>query len=242
MRRLLPLAAVCLLFGCDPTDLNPPVIGNHQLTNETRTVAAFTGVRSLTALPMYVGQGATQEVVLRIDSNLHGYLDVEVVNGVLEVHANHPIDFDGAARLIVTVPRLTRVELSSAGGITAGPFTTREPRVDLANSSAGALRWEGDADAVYMKNSSSGASTLIGTGAAVDYAELSITSAGALNAHDMPVRSAKLTNSSAGHLLATLTGGDLTLSLTSAGNIEWHGTANVLSESDTGSGSIIHLP
>lgn len=243
MCRLLPLLTVLFVWGCDvPDDLNPPVLGNHDLTSETRTLGPITGVRSKTALRMVVTEGATQSVVLRIDSNLHEYLDVEAVDGVLVVQANHNITFEDDARLEVVVPRLVRVELESAGAITAGPFTTREPRVDLENTSAGALRWEGDADEVYAVNSSSGLTTLVRTGDTLDYAELTVASAGALNARDLPTHAAKLTNSSSGKLTATLTGGDLRLALSSAGDIEWHGTANVLSQSDTGSGSIIHVP
>ena len=96
------------------------VSGNGDIVTETFELDAFARAQNHTFSRLSVESGDSSELVVTCDSNLLDQLDIQVVDGALEVRLSNPFnDFDNTDSCtgVVTTPTLTSVLLDDQGGL-----------------------------------------------------------------------------------------------------------------------------
>jgi hypothetical protein len=226
---LIPLVAV--VTACNQR------FGNGKIVSQTRSLGAFTAVRSQANLDINITEGAEASVTVKLDENLYESFSVRVVSGVLVVDNLHSQALPSSGSSVdVTVPRIDRVEVNGAGTVRLRDISAGST-LNLSTSDFGGLEYTGTVPSLNVSLDGLGSIKLSGS---TNFLTVSADDAGKVDAKDLVATSADLQSNGSGGIRATLGGGTLKMRLTDSGNIEWWGEATVTESSDTGSGSIYH--
>lgn len=220
----------CYIDGWDNT-----ISGNGNVVEETRDVSDFTGVHVSSGIDVNISQGDAFEVVVEADENLHEVILTELKGSLLVVKTDRVSIRRAAGKQVhVTMPELKELKISSAGDcVGKTPFTC--DALDLSISSAGDLSLEVEADRINVDISSSGDARLSGS---TGFLDVSLSSAGDLDAFDLVARKVEVDVSSAGDARVHATE-EISMDVSSAGNIYYRGDARVVHSRSSSAGSII---
>lgn len=127
--------------------------GNGDVMTKTRNVEDFSGVRGSAGLDVYLEEGSEQKVVVEADSNLHEFIETEVVNGVLKIRTKRNINRAKSKKVYVTYTELNTVEASSGADV-IGSDVIRAEELSISSSSGADLEIEVDARELTAKTSS----------------------------------------------------------------------------------------
>ena len=146
--------AVLMLGGCVPL---PPdvediisevstqvsVTGSGNVISKELDLSGFDAVEISGAFVARITQSDNFSVVIRLDEKLEEHLRVQVIGGTLEVGLAPSLSILGTAtrELEITMPELTRLELSGASQGTASGF---ESKGDLSVEVSGDFNVHGD--------------------------------------------------------------------------------------------------
>jgi len=232
------LTLLFLPFSCIYTDgggWSQGITGNGNVREEVRDIADFDGVLVSSGIDVYLTQDDHFEVRVVADENLLDVIETRVKGGMLDVGTEHyNIRHARSKKVYVTMPELTRLRISSAGDCTGEtPFTCDD--LELGISSAGDLTLEVEADRIDLEISSSGDARLSGKAGTFD---VSLSSAGDLHAFDLIAEKVDVTVSSAGDARVHATD-EISMHVSSAGNIYYMGDASVIRSSSSSAGDII---
>jgi ribosomal protein L31 len=224
-----------LLGSCYIEGWNQGVSGNGNVEEESRNVDGFTGVHVSTGIDVYLSEGNDFKVTVEADENLLEVILTEVKGDMLVIKTDRVnIRRARSKRVYVTLPELTELRISSAGDIEGQtPFTCDDLRLTI--SSAGDLSLEVDADRIDLDISSSGDCRLSGSANEFD---VSLSSAGDLNAYDLIAKKVEVDVSSAGDARVHATE-EISMDVSSAGNIYYTGDARVVHSKSSSAGDII---
>lgn len=224
-----------LSFSCVYDGWNQGITGNGNVKEEIRNLSGFTGVHVSSGIDVYLSQDEDFEVRVVADENLMDVIETEVRGRMLEVGTErYGIRRAESKKVYVTLPELNELKISSAGDCKAQtPFTCDDLRLEI--SSAGDLTLEVEADRIDLDISSSGDARLSGKAGSFD---VSLSSAGDLHAFDLVCEEVKVNVSSAGDARIHATE-EISMDVSSAGNIYYMGDARVIHSRSSSAGDII---
>ncbi len=220
----------CVIDGWDQG-----ISGNGNVVEEDRNVTGFTGVQVSTGIDVFLTQGKNFKVTVEADENLMEVILTELKGDMLVVKTDRVnIRRAKSKKVHITLPDLTELKISSAGdckGLT--PFTCDFLRLGI--SSAGDLSLEVDAEEIHLDISSSGDARISGSTEVLD---VSLSSAGDLHAFDLIAKKVDVDVSSAGDARVHATK-EISMNVSSAGNIYYKGDADVVNSRSSSAGDII---
>ena len=229
-------AIVTLSFSsCVFEGWNYGVSGNGTVVEEVRDITDFTGIHVSSGIDVILRQGDNFEVRVEADENLMDIILTEMKGNILVVKTEkYGIRRARSSRVHVTMPELSDLKISSAGDcVGQTPFECKKLDVDV--SSAGNLSLEVTAAEIYLDISSSGDARLSGK---TGYLDVSLSSAGDLYAFDLIAGVVDVTVSSAGDA-RVYASEEISMDVSSAGNIFYRGDAKVAHSRSTSAGDII---
>ncbi len=211
------------------------VTGNGNVQKEERKATEFTGVKTSSAIDVYLSQGNGHQIIVEADENLLPYIITEISNGVLYVHPDN-ISIRNAERMrvYVTMENVDYISTSSAGDV-IGETPVKTESLKIKTSSSGDVKLEVYAKELFLHTSSAGDITLKGT---TDYCKASTSSAGDIKAFDLEVKEADLSSSSAGDIKITVTE-RLKARASSAGDIYYMGNPEYVDARSSSGGDVI---
>lgn len=229
MAMMMALSS-CIIDGWDQS-----ISGNGKVEKENRDLSGFTGVQISSGIDVYLSQGDQFEVVVEADENLHDVILTRLEGKMLVVKTDHVNIRNARAKIVhVTLPELTDLKISSAGDcVGQTPVHCDDLRISI--SSAGDLTLELDAERVFLDISSSGDAELSGITGVFD---VSLSSAGDLDAFDLVAESVEVDVSSAGDARVHATE-EISMNASSAGSIYYRGGAKVVHSRSSSAGSIV---
>ncbi len=235
-RTILFISAIVLisLSSCISLDFGEGISGNGNVITQSMDIEGFTGIHTSSGIDVTLSQADDYFVELEADENLHDHIIVERRGDMLYIGTEHNIYRAKSRRVNVEMPVLEELKISSAGDIKGGtPFEVEDLEIDV--SSAGDLELEVMADAIDLSISSSGDCRLRGEAREL---EARLSSAGDLHAFDLYAGVVKVRVSSAGDARVTA-GKEISMVVTSAGNIYYRGDAAVKESRTSSAGDII---
>lgn len=211
------------------------VKGSGDVRTEVRNVKNFTGVKTSTAVDIYLTQGNDFRVEVEADDNLIDKIITEVEDGVLRVYVDR-VSITWKEKMIVhvTMKDIDYISASSAGDV-IGMTPIKADDLKIRTSSAGDVKIEVKARSLDLATSSSGDITISGE---ADYLEASTSSAGDIKGFELTVKEADITSSSAGDVKITVTD-RLKARASSAGDIYYMGNPNYVDARSSSAGDVI---
>lgn len=220
----------CMIDGWDHR-----ISGNGNVVEETRDVSGFTGVHVSSGIDVYLTEGNEFEVTVEADENLMEVILTELKGDMLVVKTDRVnIRRARSKKVYVTLPELTELKISSAGDCEGKtPFTCGD--LNLGISSAGDLSLYVEAERITLDISSSGDARIAGS---TNILDVILSSAGDLNAFDLVANKVDVNVSSAGDARVHATK-EISMNVSSAGNIYYKGDARVVHSHSSSAGDII---
>lgn len=211
------------------------VEGSGSVKTEKRNLDGFTGVKTSTAVDVYLSQGSSFSVEVEADDNLIEEIITEVKDGVLHVYVDR-IRIVKKSKMIVhvTMKDIDYISASSAGDV-IGMTPIKAENLKIRTSSAGDVKVDVTAKTLDLSTSSSGDITITGS---ADFVEASTSSAGDIKAYDLTVKEAELSASSAGDIKITVTE-KLTARASSAGDIYYMGNPDFVDAKSSSAGDVV---
>ena len=222
-------------IACADAQWRNRVTGNGDVQKEERKATEFTGVRTSSAIDVYLSQGSNPKIVVEADENLLEYIVTEVKDDVLRIYPDD-VNIRKAERMrvYVTMKNVEYISTSSAGDV-IGETPVKTESLKISASSSGDVKLEVYAKELFLKTSSAGDITLKGT---ADYVEASTSSAGDIKAYDLTTKEADLSSSSAGDIKITVTE-RLKARASSAGDIYYYGNPEYVDAKSSSGGDVV---
>lgn len=235
LRLLFIMLLTALMITDVSAQINRRIRGSGDIKTESRNITGFTGVKTSTAIDIYLTQGNGFNVEVEADDNLLEYIVTEVKNGVLVVYLDRVnLTYHKKMAVHVTLEEVDYLSASSAGDI-IGVTPLRADELKVRTSSAGDVKIEVTANMLDLSTSSSGDITITGK---ADYLEARTSSAGDIKGVDLVVREADLSSSSAGDIKITVTE-RLKARASSAGDIHYYGNPTYVDAHSSSAGDVI---
>jgi hypothetical protein len=209
--------------------------GSGDVKTETRDITGFTGVKTSTAVDVYLSQGSDFSVKVEADDNLIEEIVTEVKDGVLHVYIDR-MNVTWSKKMVVhvTMREIDYISASSAGDV-LGMTPLKVGELKIRTSSAGDVKVDVTATRLDLSTSSSGDITITGT---ADYLEASTSSAGDIKGYDLVVKEADISASSAGDVKITVTN-RLKARASSAGDIYYMGNPEYVDAKSSSAGDVV---
>ncbi|MBP9882771.1 MAG: DUF2807 domain-containing protein [Chitinophagales bacterium] len=238
--------------------------GDGSVQTEMRSVTGFTQIENETDVEVIITQGTEYEVKVQAQQNLLDEVMTEIKGDELQIYTKHCINKHEPIVVYVTMPALTKVEVSGSGIVTttnefnatnlslvvsgSGVFNANDSiytdAVDLTISGSGVINYLGESRNASAVVAGSGLITMLGKGNASDTGkptnlDLTISGSGAVQAYDYPVEECHFTISGSGLgqvNVSTLLSG----TISGSGSLMYKGNP-ALNVTIGGSGSVIHV-
>ncbi len=248
---LITAALTLVLAGCSIFGI---IVGSGKLTSQDYALADFTQVEASHTFNVTITRAAAFSVKVTYDDNLASYLEVSRDGDTLRLGMKPGHQYTSVTlRAEVTMPRLTRLNLSGASKGSAAGFSGDDLKLDisgastaeLANMTVGGLDVEVSgastargavAASGNARLEASGASTIELTGKAQD-ATIGASGASHANLPDFIVRNADVNLSGASTGAVNLTG-TLSGDLSGASHLDYYGTPTLGNVKTSGASSI----
>lgn len=228
MRTLLALACAATLSGCIViaapssdgdyrvhTPFNSQAIdGNGVAAQDTRAVAALSGLNVGGSMIVEVRVGAAPSVVVEGDSNLLPYVKTETRGSTLHIETERRLRSTTPLKVTYTTPQLTQLHSGGSGHVTVRGLNGEPLSVRLGGS--GVVRLAGE----------------------VADLDARVSGSGKIEAGELRARSAGLdVSGSGGVVLGQVRGDSLRSHISGSGAVQASGTVHTLKVRVSGSGS-----
>lgn len=201
---------------------------------ETRSVGAFSGVKSAEGISVYLKKGDKESVRVVVTGTTPDKVVTEVSGTYLKVHmkdTGHKGNIE--AKVYVTYVKLDKLSASSAGSIfTEGSLST--PSLDVSVSSAGTIEISVETGNLSVEASSAGEIELSGKAKSLT---ASSSSAGEIDAYDLEAGSVTAEANSAGSIKVNVTG-ELNAEANSGGSVRYRGNPSKSITNSNSGGSV----
>ena len=221
---------VLILAGCL---VSGAVVGQQ---SEVRSVGTFKGVKAAEAINVYLKKGDKESVKVETTGTDLGDVLTEITGSYLRIHMKSDFRFGGKKRTVkvyVTYVSLDKIAASSASNIFSDGTITSD-RMEIHASSAAIIELNLAVTDLRVSVSSAGEVTLEGKAKSID-AETS--SAGVVNAYNLPAETADASASSAGTIKLSVTNG-LNAHASSGGSIRYRGNPLKTNTNASSGGSV----
>lgn len=228
MRSLIILFCALLIQSCTWIGVK----GNGNVVDIQRDVLDFSEISVNGAFDVFIRQGNTNEVILRIDDNLDEFITVEVEGDRLKIQPKRPIRKASSKEIYITLENLTELDMNGAISLSSKRIISfKNIHIECNGASEISMNLRGE-NLVYEGNGSSSAQ-LNGD---VERAKLEINGSGKIDAPGFEINRAQLDINGSGD--ATLyVNESLDVSINGSGEVYYYGEP-ALTQSVNGSGNI----
>ena len=230
---ILTVLSAFVLTSCNFDMVVNSERGNGDVVTKTREVGDFDGVRGSAGLDVYLEEGTENKVVVEADSNLHEFIETEVVNGVLKIRTRRNINRAKSKKVYVTYTNLNLVEASSGADV-IGRDVIKSEDLTLSSSSGADLELEVNAREVTAKTSSGADIKLSGR---AKYFPADASSGSDLNASNLEATKVRAEVSSGADIVVNVLE-SLDAKASSGGDIKYYGDPVTVNKNDGKSSSI----
>ncbi len=228
-------AATLTISACDINGEGPVLMRDDlsgQTTTETRELEGFTEVDMGGSADLLVTEGESFDIEVTTDSALQERVTTEVVGNTLRIEQHYSIiGASPSVSVVVTVPDLTRLDVSGASQATVRSVTAES--LDVSISGAGDIDLAADAQRLTISVSGAGKVTAHGT---VDSGDIGVSGVGEIDGDDLTVANATVSVSGAGSVSVRVRQ-SLDAQISGAGNIIYFGNPSITKDV-SGAGSI----
>ncbi len=238
------------LNGC----IDPPIIGNGEIGEETRVLPAFSEIVSNGSYDVFFEYGESYEARIVCESNLLPYVETSVFDGPLDIRTPHHVSISNylPIEIYVKSPSIDKINLAGSGSIETCTLT--EPSLSLIISGSGEIRSsfrgstlginingsgdmliDAECETLAFMNDASGDLTLRGS---CQQATYSLSGSGNVDAFDFPCKEANASLSGSGDLSIRVSD-YLNVSISGSGDLYYFGTPSI-NQVITGSGNLIN--
>ncbi|MEN8118430.1 MAG: head GIN domain-containing protein [Bacteroidota bacterium] len=137
----LSFSLLVLLFSTSCIFMGPPVKGNGDVMQETRTTDDFDKIKVSRGMNVYITQGDFTKVVVKADENLLDIIETVTEGDVLVVTTNSNIRKAKEKKVFVTTPHLEAIKCF-AGSNVFSEDTIREKEMELSCSAGSNIKLE----------------------------------------------------------------------------------------------------
>ena len=233
--QLIGIFAVLGIFLSSCWFLGPSIKGNGKVTEQIREVGSFEQIAVSRGMNVYITQGTPAKVVVIADSNLHEIIETEVNGRVLKVTVKENIRWAKEKKVMVTVEKLTDVNVSSGANTWSQAQIVTE-NLKLHASSGANLTMDVHTKSL-IANASSGANIYL-SGLAKE-ADLETSSGAYLKGEALKADQCKIHASSGGNVSSTVIE-KLEAHASSGGNIAYFGNPTSTTVNTSSGGNIHH--
>jgi len=223
---LLLTATSCLDFNS--------VTGNGNPATETRTVSAFSKVKSEGAFEVYINYSDETSLMVTADENLLQYIQTYVSDGTLhlDIDGVHNVKAVTPMVIYITTPHLNRIVQSGSGSILSDYFES--DHFELVLSGSGNIEADFAANSADVLLSGSGKIEINGL---ADNAKLTVSGSGNVDGSGLEVETCQTVTSGSGNMWISVSN-YLSSRISGSGNVYYNGTPSV-ETSISGSGKVI---
>jgi hypothetical protein len=233
--QLIGILAVLSILVSSCWLLGPSRKGNRNVTEETRQVGEFDKIKVSRGMNVYITQGSPAKVVVIADSNLHEVIETKVEGRVLKITVKENIGSAKEKKVMVTVDKLSGVEVSSGGNVwSQSPIISED--LKLHASSGANLTLEINAK-ILNTDCSSGANIKL-SGLAKE-ADLEASSGANLKGEALKADECNMRASSGANVSSTVVD-KLDAKASSGGNIVYYGEPKSTNVNTSSGGNIHH--
>ncbi len=231
---LLILLSMVFFSRCD-LNLFDCIEGDHNVTQESRSLNSFEEICSQGQFDLFVTQGDDIELVIEAEENLIPYISTRVKRGRLVIdnadnrclRPNHPM------KVFITVPALEILTLEGSGSIACDTFHIDDLTVNLLGS--GVVNIAAETSSLEVNLAGSGDIFLRGF---ADHTDLTISGSGTIHAYDLEQNNCLVNISGSGDIYVFVNE-LLDIHITGSGDVSYRGTPDIRTRI-TGSGSVIN--
>ncbi len=230
----LLLSGIFLLLAASSCIDFTTVMGNGNPASETRTVTAFSKVKSEGEFRVYISYSDETSLAVTADENLLQYIETYVSNGTLylDIDGVHNVKAVTPMTIYITTPQLNRIVQSGSGSIRSDYFES--DHFELVLSGSGNI--EADFAAISADVLLSGSGKIEINGSA-DNAELTISGSGNVDGSGLEVQTCQTVTSGSGNMWISVSD-YLSSRISGSGNVYYNGNPSV-NTSISGSGEVI---
>ena len=201
--------------------------------SESRSVGSFDAISVSTGIDVYLTQGNTESVKVKVDGVDLEDVVTEVSGGRLEIHMKRGKFKSIDVKVYVTFKTLNNISVSSAGSVYSED-KLKFDNLEISASSAGEIEMEMEANSLDIHVSSSAEVELKGK---TNQMVAKVSSAGELDAFDLNAKIVDVHASSAGEAKVSASA-ELEAHASSAGEVRYRGNPQKANTGSSSGGSI----
>ncbi len=212
------------------------VRGNGNLTSQSRPIGDINGVELHSSFEVILAEGSPSNVKIEAEGNLIQYIELHVVNGVLniETKGNVWLKPKRKIKIFVTSPSFNRIENTGSGKITSQTRLSSDSRINIDVTGSGDLNLEVDAPEVTASVTGSGNVKLSGE---TQKFTADVTGSGDIRAMNLLAEESNVEVTGSGNA-DVYSSVKMAASISGSGDIRYKGGAEVVSKSISGSGDL----
>jgi len=239
MKKLTLISIAILTFtvlifsGC--VNSHRKVVGNHSVSEETRTPGNFNRVINEGEFNVYVDHDSIWEVTIEAESNLIPYIITELKGTLLYVYTKDNLKNNSPMNIYIKTPDINEISLSGSGLIFADSLYTNN--LDMFISGSGDIRGYVEADYIYSSISGSG---WVSMGIVTDELESKVSGSGNLEYWGEATKSTFTISGSGSVRAYDLNVNDCWANISGSGDMYLH-VDNYLNVDISGSGTIFYF-
>ncbi|MDA3928553.1 MAG: DUF2807 domain-containing protein [Prolixibacteraceae bacterium] len=248
---ILPLFFALLFSSCIFDEF---VVGNGEISEETRTVPDFTSINSAGSFDVYYEYADEIEVIVSCESNLIPYIETVVYNSELKVRTPYNVNIRATETIEIYIkgPSVDEIKLSGSGLIHteainadylklstsgSGHIETTFYGNELITSLSGSGVIDIYAESEYVEASISGSGEVNVEGF-TNNALFKISGSGTFNGYDFPINNLEVNISGSGDLFVNVND-ILDIDISGSGDIHYIGNP-IISSNTPGSGNFFN--
>ncbi|MEE4259739.1 MAG: head GIN domain-containing protein [Bacteroidales bacterium] len=222
--------------GCKKNNDNDCIVGNGDLTQETRVVGNFSHITANGAYNISFSQTSISQVDLFGDSNILPIISTNVSNGILNIGTNDDACYStqNTIEITATAPQFEGITLEGAGKIEAHNITTDQLRFET--NGAATINSSFTAEFVSLYINGSGDAQLTGSAGNSGFY---IGGAGSIQASTLIVDICTITTEGSGDIYIHVNN-EMTVVINGSGNVYYTGDPDINSQIN-GTGQLIKM-
>ncbi|OQP56180.1 head GIN domain-containing protein [Niastella populi] len=236
MKKITAVILAITILGASCIWHGRRVRGNGKLTSQSRPIGDINGVELHSSFDVILSEGSPSNVKIEAEENLIQYIDLHVVNGVVNIETEDNVWLrpKRKIKIFVTSPSFNRIENTGSGNITSQTKLSSDSRINIDVTGSGDLNL--DLDAPEVKASVTGSGNVKLSGETQKFTA-DITGSGDIRAMNLLAEESnvELTGSGNADVYSSV---KMAASITGSGDIRYKGGAEIVSKSISGSGDL----
>ncbi len=195
----LLLGAILIIIGATSCWKDRIVRGNGDLTQETRTVAEFNGIRSVGSFNVELRHDSIERVEIDAESNLLNHIETTVANNILTISPESGVNLKPSKllKIVVYSPDFKIVNITGSSAVQVEELKSPGKDIVIQISGSGSFTGAAYAPEIYVNVSGSGSVTL---GGEAEYSEFNLSGSGKIDALNCPINEVRAQLSGSGKI------------------------------------------